>query len=167
MLLHSHPVNEERASQGLLPINSVWFFGGAQLPTTIELNVPAESDLNGSVGVHSDDAEVLRLIEAMGLPAASSISSAKLVVDLSLYRAWLSGDQHAIDEARADVLENLVANALHRFDRGELTSLSLLTGDGAEGLACTEKRESSRIRQMIQRLPGAAALRRIFEGSSS
>ena len=30
--LHQHPVNAERASRGLVPINSVWFWGAGRLP---------------------------------------------------------------------------------------------------------------------------------------
>ncbi len=32
MVLHAHPVNEERSQQGALPINSLWFSGGGVLP---------------------------------------------------------------------------------------------------------------------------------------
>lgn len=32
MLLHSHPVNRERAARGLPAINSVWLWGGGELP---------------------------------------------------------------------------------------------------------------------------------------
>ena len=32
MLLHAHPVNEEREQRGALPINSLWFSGGGTLP---------------------------------------------------------------------------------------------------------------------------------------
>jgi hypothetical protein len=32
MLLHTHPVNEEREQRGALPINSLWFSGGGTLP---------------------------------------------------------------------------------------------------------------------------------------
>lgn len=35
MLLFSHPVNEMRESQGLLPCNSLWFWGGGKLPEAI------------------------------------------------------------------------------------------------------------------------------------
>ena len=34
MLLHAHPVNEEREQRGALPINSLWFSGGGTLPRT-------------------------------------------------------------------------------------------------------------------------------------
>jgi hypothetical protein len=32
MLLHAHPVNEQREQRGALPINSLWFSGGGTLP---------------------------------------------------------------------------------------------------------------------------------------
>jgi hypothetical protein len=32
MVLHAHPVNEERERRGVLPINSLWFSGGGTLP---------------------------------------------------------------------------------------------------------------------------------------
>lgn len=34
MLLHQWPVNEQRIEQGLLPINSLWLWGGGELPAT-------------------------------------------------------------------------------------------------------------------------------------
>ena len=33
MLLHGHPVNEEREQRGVRPINSLWFSGGGTLPS--------------------------------------------------------------------------------------------------------------------------------------
>jgi hypothetical protein len=35
MVLHEHPVNEERSQRGALPINSLWFSGGGRLPRAI------------------------------------------------------------------------------------------------------------------------------------
>jgi len=36
MLLHSHPVNQQRVQAGKLPVNSVWFWGEGSLPTVRE-----------------------------------------------------------------------------------------------------------------------------------
>ena len=36
MTLHAAPVNEQRRRQGLLPINSLWFWGYGALPASIE-----------------------------------------------------------------------------------------------------------------------------------
>ncbi len=38
MLLHQHPVNDQRRAAGLLPVNSLWFWGAGKLP-----NEPAQS----------------------------------------------------------------------------------------------------------------------------
>lgn len=32
VMLHQHPLNAERAEQGLVPVNSVWFWGAGRLP---------------------------------------------------------------------------------------------------------------------------------------
>lgn len=39
MFLHSHPVNQSRAANGLSTINSVWFWGEGQLPRNINSSV--------------------------------------------------------------------------------------------------------------------------------
>lgn len=39
MLLYTHPVNERRVQQGLLPVNSIWFSGTGDLPETCS-NLP-------------------------------------------------------------------------------------------------------------------------------
>ena len=43
MLLHAHPVNEEREQRGALPINSLWFSGGGTLP-------PARTSFQAVIG---------------------------------------------------------------------------------------------------------------------
>ncbi|MEO8778937.1 MAG: phosphoglycerate mutase [Rhodanobacter sp.] len=46
VLLHQHPLNAERRSRGLAPVNSLWLWGGGQLPQ------PMRSGLEGTI---SDD----------------------------------------------------------------------------------------------------------------
>ncbi|MDH5408653.1 MAG: hypothetical protein OEY00_08595, partial [Gammaproteobacteria bacterium] len=38
MLLHQHPVNQQRQQSGQVPVNSVWFWGQGMLPESIEQN---------------------------------------------------------------------------------------------------------------------------------
>ncbi|HSQ70125.1 MAG TPA: hypothetical protein VLM41_08565 [Steroidobacteraceae bacterium] len=40
MVLHEHPVNVDRAARGLLPINSVWFWGFGQAPAASPQALP-------------------------------------------------------------------------------------------------------------------------------
>ena len=44
VLLHQHPLNAERRTRGLPPINSVWLWGGGRLPAQLR------SDLRGVIG---------------------------------------------------------------------------------------------------------------------
>lgn len=40
MLLHEHPVNQARETRGELPVNSLWLWGGGQLPIACATPVP-------------------------------------------------------------------------------------------------------------------------------
>jgi hypothetical protein len=40
MLLHEHPVNQERETRGELPVNSLWLWGGGRLPVACATPVP-------------------------------------------------------------------------------------------------------------------------------
>jgi len=71
MLLHSSPVNTQRSEQGLLAINSLWFWGGGALP-----EVMGESHWSHVV---ADDPLALGLARLHGLkvsdPAETSLAS--------------------------------------------------------------------------------------------
>lgn len=74
MLLYTHPVNQTRQANGLLPVNSVWFWGDGRLPDGVQ--EPFSQ-------VWSDDAF------ALGLAKRCHISHSHLPADAT---AWL---QHA------------------------------------------------------------------------
>ena len=59
VLLHQHPVNAERRTRGLPPINSVWLWGGGSLPSTVT------TALTGVVG---EDLLLRALAERAGIP---------------------------------------------------------------------------------------------------
>ncbi len=59
MLLHGHPVNQQRESDGRLPINSLWLWGAGELPPRRE---------SGFDGVWSSDPLALGLGRAAGVP---------------------------------------------------------------------------------------------------
>lgn len=52
VMLHNHPRNEERAQAGLVPVNSLWFWGGGVLPDDVA---------SDSMTVFSDDPVLLGL----------------------------------------------------------------------------------------------------------
>ncbi|MDI1253349.1 phosphoglycerate mutase [Thermomonas sp.] len=67
VVLHNHPRNEERARAGLVPVNSLWFWGGGLLPDN------ATSD---SMTVFSDD-PVLHGLASVGTFKAMPIADFK------------------------------------------------------------------------------------------
>jgi len=78
ILLHNHPRNAERIAAGLLPVNSLWFWGGGVLPTAVT---------SLSEQVVSDDPEVTALVQlAQGrVPDANAGSE---LHDLRQVRDW-------------------------------------------------------------------------------
>lgn len=102
MLLHTHALNDARTARGELPINSVWFWGGGQLPAR-----PARRYTQ----VWSDDAL------ASSLARLSAVPRAPVPADGAAH--WL---EHAAPGAHLVYLEHLAeampieAEALAAFD---------------------------------------------------
>jgi hypothetical protein len=90
VILHQHPVNTERRSRGLPPVNSLWLWGGGPLPQRVT------TQLSGVVG---DDLLLLALAKRAGIPVQSrdvaSVNAARVgwLIDLQ--------DQSAEDIAAA------------------------------------------------------------------
>ena len=98
MCLHDHPVNREREARGLLPVNSVWFWGAGRWPET----PPARRWQR----VYTDEPLLAAVAAGFGIPhrpltalAAEALDGDALVVDTRLWRAsvrrdplaWLDG----------------------------------------------------------------------------
>lgn len=119
MLLHAHPVNQAREEAGQLPINSVWLWGGGELPS----GTPRED-----IAVHADDPAVRGLAKAHGcswapLPAAArdwraAAASQQLIV---LNPLDLSDPQAALENLDAQWLAPLLAE----LRAGRIARLSL------------------------------------------
>jgi hypothetical protein len=72
MLLHEHPVNEEREARGELPINSVWFWGGGTRPAVRARHFEH---------VWSDDSVATALAAAAGAETAAEPIGSEAWVD--------------------------------------------------------------------------------------
>ena len=115
MLLFEHPVNQAREARGVLPVNSLWLWGGGRLPSA------QQSD----VAIYSCDAEVTALarfggVQPAALPdifAADLIASNSLIVLDQLKEAGQYGDalgwRAAISVLERDWFAPLLA-CLHR-----------------------------------------------------
>ena len=93
MLLHEHPINQQRESRGELPINSVWFWGGGVMPPSI----------------HSQFTHIWSNNEfAHALALASHTPYSKLPANAN---EWFS---HDILSNNLVILDNLAVNAKYR-----------------------------------------------------
>lgn len=137
MLLHMQPVNELREQRGLLPVNSVWFWGGAALPEAQEQN--------DKVLLIADDDEAQALARHMGvaceplsrmfslsesMPAAEHI----VVLDSSLVSAWLAADADKIENSVSRICEQWLSPLAHQVGQGTIAHVQVLTEDGLQGV---------------------------------
>ena len=131
MLLHELPVNIERQSKGLLPINSLWFWGEGHLPETAHCQFDAvygdDALLTGLAMLSNcpnhmgeqiwqaiderDQQHLFCLIDSLHLPMVSS--------DIF---AWLDAVSHFEEE----VLQKLIQSLKNK----RLDEINILTGDG-------------------------------------
>jgi len=146
MLLHAHPVNLQREQRALMPVNGVWFWGGAQLPV-----VDAAND---EVIVFADDMEAVALADHLGvttqplavaadatleLPSENSI----VIVDTCIASAWLAGDEQRLDTTLQNVNQTLLQPLSHQVASGQLASIDVLTEDGLKGVCNLETTSAS------------------------
>jgi len=109
MLLHASPVNARRSEQGLLAVNSLWFWGGGELPA---------ASASGWDRVVADDPLALGLARRYGLAAENPTS-------ISL--AAVTGEGRVLWQANLESMERaeqeLFAPLLAMLRAGELTEL--------------------------------------------
>jgi hypothetical protein len=136
ILLHTSPVNVARASRGQLPVNSVWFWGGGQLPQ------PGPIEW---VQIVSDDPLSLGLARLSGVPGgpvpvktsalnAQPESGAQLLV-LRLPAPILSQDDaDTWQSAIQTLVDGWLSSLLAAVHSGELSSLTLVSDSGPKFL---------------------------------
>ncbi len=119
IILHNHPVNEQRAARGAVSINSLWFWGAGVLPDWVR------SPLTRIV---SADPEIRGLAGLAGIPVdASGIDGIDQVQARDPDAAWLVD----LGELRADALEQGGLQPLDRaLRRGVFGSAELLFASG-------------------------------------
>ena len=172
MLLHTHPVNQVREQRGLMPVNSVWFWGGGELPecqvsggasggagaeadveASVDVRVEANVGASGEdVTIFADEPEAVQLAAHLQLNCeplsnlAQQIDSLpaaqSVIVDTRLMQAWVSGDGEQLAQSLAQLNEQWLAPLSAQVQAGRLQALTLLTEDGLQGI-CT--RATSRV----------------------
>ena len=132
MLFHAHPVNVARELRGEPLINSVWFWGGGELPATVQTTAarvvtdhPLAMGLAQQAGitrmdVPADGGELLAI-------AGEGVS---LLVDDSLEGATQYGDIDSWLDALRQLEQHWFAPLLAAVRRGELESLCIYPCNG-------------------------------------
>lgn len=128
MLLHAHPVNLMREQRGLLPVNSIWLWGGGVLSRPESLpfaDVWTEDVLvRGLVQVHGEKARHLPFSAWEWLEQAKS-DGAHLVVLDELENADLRDDADNWHEALARLERHWFAPLLDALQDGRVASIHL------------------------------------------
>ena len=124
MLLHEHPVNEEREAAGLAPATGIWLSGGGKLATaspTLHVSIHATPSRAGDIATG-----IARLADSQVLPPpgrfdALARGSDALVVlnefDEGVTRDWLSPAVSALEHGAIDRLTiAAVDSRAHRYE---------------------------------------------------
>jgi hypothetical protein len=91
IVLHNHPRNAERIAAGLLPVNSLWFWGGGVLPDRVECS---------ATSVISDDAELQSLCLLANVSMTDTGDGSR-IVDRRHERVWAKLETEQLAQAFA------------------------------------------------------------------
>ncbi|MCO6411133.1 MAG: hypothetical protein J5I92_00155 [Thiogranum sp.] len=133
MLLHAHPVNQQRAAKGSPAINSVWLWGGGLLPARGAAGFTricsGDPFIKGLARLHETECVPLPA-DLQELGAALQPGDAVLVTLDETLRPALYSDAAAWNEAIENAERNWFAPALEALSRRRITHLELLPLDG-------------------------------------
>lgn len=104
MFMHAHEINHNRIESGLLPVNSLWFWGGGRLS-----NLAA-----GNINWYCDDPLLRQFAAVANINCAAldgfgtlDIDCDSLVIDLSLLEALKSPHESKLQALLSNIEENL------------------------------------------------------------
>lgn len=138
MCLNGHPVNEARAMQGLVAINSVWPWGAGLLPNCAP---PSTRQFDHAFG---NNALLRGLCTITGTPHSEATPGGHgLLLNTDLAKAIAQDDLSAWQNATNQLAQTHIAPALNALARGELTCLTIIAPDAHQThhwtLAATHK----------------------------
>jgi len=132
ILLHTSNVNQAREARGLLPVNSLWFWGAGRLP---------QLGHTGWTRVWSDEPLGLGLARLAGIPGATAsdaparwlqAAGSQLVILDQARRPVGYGDDADWGDYIHEINERWIAPALQALKQNALQQLTLYTDSGAE-----------------------------------
>jgi len=124
MFLHQHEVNQQRARSGLLPVNSLWFWGGGEAPRRFD----------SSLAWYCDDPVLNRFAESLGLTTAALADVAGMesapdtvCIDLRLLEWLKTGVSTELDQLLLEI-EGRLLKPLSSAASAARKSLTLRAG---------------------------------------
>ena len=136
MLLHSHPLNQQRETAGLMPINSIWFWGGGALPvkgsSTLDVTVFADHEQAADMARYYE-VPCKPLLQLTGTQLTEPDSTQTLVLDTSLVKAWLNADGAQLDQSLMRINQQWLAPLIEKVRAGQLAEVNIFTEDGLQG----------------------------------
>lgn len=133
MLLHTHPVNQQRAAKGLPAINSLWLWGGGVLPQRgaggFTQICSGDPFIKGLARLHATECGALPA-DLRELGATLRPGDAVLITLDATVRPALYGDLAAWNDAIENQERNWFTPALEALSRRRITCLELLPLDG-------------------------------------
>jgi hypothetical protein len=142
MLLHDHPVNQERAARGLAAVNSLWLWGFGRLVEAPSAKLPTlvtdDAWLSGIWRLHGADLRALEEDSAVG-PGGGA--------DLLL--AWSSSPVTDPEKALAEAERRCFAPALTALRSGAVGGVEVLLGEHACSVDSVARRRFWRRRKPL------------------
>lgn len=134
ILLHTSLANTEREKRGVLPANSVWFWGGGALPV---------AGMCDWARVIADDPLTRGLARLNTVSSVNTVAGVKaafdglakgnvLIVIDALLQAGMRGDSDGWAEQLARIEQGWVGPLKSAVERGELAELTIIADSGAE-----------------------------------
>ena len=136
MLLHSHPLNHQRETAGLMPVNSIWFWGGGALPvkrsSSLDVSIYADHKQAADMArYHGVSCHPLSQLTASQLEEPDSTQT--LILDTSLVRAWLNADGEQLEQNLTRINHQWLAPLIEQVRAGQVAEVNILTEDGLQG----------------------------------
>ena len=158
MAWYRHAVNEARESGGAHPVNSLWLWGGAEVPAAESVSTSLPDTLFGFAGWLAAFAESATTSQPMPEPAqvaAGKSARAMLMLD-ALIEPALAGDWGRWLECWHDIEARWFAPLLTALTDGRIDRISLLLSDG------NRLREWSATRTSLRKFWAKPALTRLL-----
>ncbi|MFT4726000.1 MAG: hypothetical protein ACI9UN_000495 [Granulosicoccus sp.] len=172
MLLHAHPVNEQRERLGKLPVNSLWFWGGAPLYSSLAVQAKPKT-VSRPRTVYADDDFTRAACADLQLLCKSLeefnplLCEDSLIIDTRIANAIFARNETQMQRVIEQIDQQWLEPLGQRINKGEIQQLSIFNEDGDKGVLSKELqraqlRSENRLLRALSLLKSPAQLRRWF-----